>query len=295
MATRNFWVGSDAWPRTLLWQSSQDGREVALDAFELNEETSAAPGDTILPSSILSAEAFGTAVLSQHIAASGIPSEEAFGTASVVLGRTIAASGIPSEEAFGTASVVLGRTMVPTGILSEEAFGTAFVFLGNISLEGFGIASTEAFGAPSVAIGPGPVLPTGIPSEEAFGSHVVGDASALILVYGIHSAEEFGIPFLTGGDPSDLLPPQDLEPLPNYAREPFVLERWREKLAIRVREKNQIHSRQLQLDTVDIGDFGNRRHNSLSDIQGGVETERYHWSVQQLLDNDVRAWISIDT
>ena len=273
MATRNFWVGSDAWPRTLLWQSSQDGREVALDAFELNEETSAAPGDTILPSSILSAEAFGTAVLSQHIAA----------------------SGIPSEEAFGTASVVLGRTMVPTGILSEEAFGTAFVFLGNISLEGFGIASTEAFGAPSVAIGPGPVLPTGIPSEEAFGSHVVGDASALILVYGIHSAEEFGIPFLTGGDPSDLLPPQDLEPLPNYAREPFVLERWREKLAIRVREKNQIHSRQLQLDTVDIGDFGNRRHNSLSDIQGGVETERYHWSVQQLLDNDVRAWISIDT
>lgn len=103
---------------------------------------------TLNPSSIASAEAFGTARIDQTITATGIVTAEAFGTARV--DQTITATGIASEEAFGTASVAY--VISPNGIVSEEAFGTTTVTPDFVAITPSGIASEEAFGNPVVFI-----------------------------------------------------------------------------------------------------------------------------------------------
>ena len=102
---------------------------------------------TLLPSGIASAEAFGGPQVNLWTHPSAIASLEAFGTA--VVAGPIIASGIASAEAFGTATLVLH--LVPSGI-----------------------ATTEAVGEPQLNF---IILATGITSEEAFGTlqlHVVG-------------------------------------------------------------------------------------------------------------------------
>jgi hypothetical protein len=77
---------------------------------------------TIAPTGIASAEAFGTAVVSQAILATGATTEEAFGTPTVSL--NITCTGIASAQAFGTTTVAVGGfSVLPTGIASAEAFG----------------------------------------------------------------------------------------------------------------------------------------------------------------------------
>jgi hypothetical protein len=81
---------------------------------------------TIAPSGIASAEAFGTAVVSQRILATGAGTAEAFGTPAV--SQNIVGTGIASAQAFGTAVVALGGyTLFPSSIASAEAFGTPTV------------------------------------------------------------------------------------------------------------------------------------------------------------------------
>lgn len=154
---------------------------------------------TISPTGIASAEAFGTATVEPEpatIQPSGIGSAEAFGTATLATGEaTIQPSGIPSAEAFGTASVSTGEaTIQPSGIPSAEAFGTASIISGEATIQPSGIPSGEAFGTASVATGEATITPSGIPSAEVFGTASIEVGTATIYPTGIPSAEAFGVP-----------------------------------------------------------------------------------------------------
>lgn len=85
--------------------------------------TAGAGGQTLSPSGIASAEAFGAAQLNLGFTASGIVSAEAFGSASVA--ALITGAGIASAEAFGAAQLNLAFTA--SGIASLEAFGSATI------------------------------------------------------------------------------------------------------------------------------------------------------------------------
>lgn len=103
----------------------------------------------ILPGSIASAEAFGTAFFNvkQLISLAGaIASSEAFGTPQLNLWINV--SGIASSESFGT-PVLAGPIIVDSGIASEEAFGTPQL---NLYVGPSGIATGEAFGSLTVMV-----------------------------------------------------------------------------------------------------------------------------------------------
>lgn len=103
---------------------------------------------TLNPSSIASAEAFGTARIDQTITANGIASAEAFGTDLISL--TVSPTSVASVEAFGTPSVEY--VISTTGIPSAEAFGDATVTPDFVAITPSGLPSEEAFGTPIVFI-----------------------------------------------------------------------------------------------------------------------------------------------
>ena len=250
--------------------SAEGGREwYVQDVGVLNEATSA---QTITPTSISSAEAFGAVVIAGPVTVSGIASAEAFGTAAVLTG--IAVPSIDSAEAFGTPVLTLsaGVTIYPSGIASSEAVGRPVVVLG--------------------VVGTGLILPTGIPSEEAVGIPTLTRGVAMATGWDTVGSLGAGVPF-------GLLPPQDLEPFPNMMHQGFdtlTFRRWFEKLATRVRQQNQINSTQLQLNTINIADFGTKLHQDLDNVEGSGEAgDAQHWSTQEKLDNVVWRWIAIDT
>lgn len=107
----------------------------------------------------------------QTVTASGIPTAEAFGAATVTPGAsTISPAGIAAGEAFGTPTVSTGAvTIAPSGIASGEAFGAADV-TSLVTLAPIGIGSAEAFGVLVITVGGVVVSPTGIASAEAFGT-----------------------------------------------------------------------------------------------------------------------------
>lgn len=129
----------------------------------------------------------------QTVTPSGIATAGAFGAATVTPGTaTIAVGSIPSDEAFGSATIVLanvGQQVVPTGIATIDdgayfdayadpygSFGIPTLTLsGGSQLGPGGITTGEAFGIPSVtlAVGQGTIAPTGIASGEAFGLALV--------------------------------------------------------------------------------------------------------------------------
>lgn len=99
--------------------------------------------------------------------------------------------GIPSAEAFGTASVALTvETITPEGIVSAEAFGSPIVSVDLETIEATGIASAEAFGTTTVSRLKF-LSPEGIPSSEAFGDTIVGN-KVIRQDDGIPSEEAFG-------------------------------------------------------------------------------------------------------
>ena len=120
----------------------------------LSIEEASAGGLIIIPTGIPSAEAFGTATVENKLqilsGAGAIPSAESFGTPTLELKLQFitGAGAIASEEAFGNPTVVkfsAGLTISPTGIPTEEAFGTPNLVYGQIILPA-GIVSEEAFG-----------------------------------------------------------------------------------------------------------------------------------------------------
>lgn len=160
------------------------GRTGAI-AVELKAATNST--QTVSPSGIASAQAFGTATVGRGaVSASptGIASAEAFGTATVHNVQTVSPSGIASAAAFGTATVGRGPvTVSPTGIGSAFTSGTAAI---SRNVKPTGVASTEAFGTAAISRN---VKPTGIASGEAFGTLKV---SRNVKGTGIASAEAFG-------------------------------------------------------------------------------------------------------
>lgn len=149
------------------------------------------------PSSIPSAEAFGLATVIVVLSATSIPSAEAFGTASVT--STISATSIPSAEAFGTASVasIVSASSIP----SAETFGTATATFGAFASS---IPSAEAFGLASV-FETITVSPSSIPSAEAFG-HATALSTTLVSAFSIPSEETFGLATATGVSPPSPVP-----------------------------------------------------------------------------------------
>lgn len=184
---------------------------------------------TLTPSGITSAQAFGSATVAnssaaQNLAPSGIASAEAIGSATVTVGAvTIAPSaiasseaiggtrinlninsppGIASSEAFGTAAIGCGAvTLAPTGIASVEAVGTVILTPGAISISPTGIISGGVvwMGGPVVSTGAISVTPSGITSGEAIGSLVLSSGSTNVLAAGIASGETFGEPVVSVG------------------------------------------------------------------------------------------------
>jgi hypothetical protein len=99
---------------------------------------------TVGPTGITSAEAFGSATISRGVVTlspTGIASAQAFGTPAVH--ATLGTTGIASAAAFGSATVTLGKVLGPTGIASAQAFGTAYV---KANIGAAGIASANVFG-----------------------------------------------------------------------------------------------------------------------------------------------------
>jgi hypothetical protein len=98
----------------------------ALGEFALGETEST--GTTIRPSSIASAEAWGTHTVTADayvILPASIPSGEAWGTPTVGE-NSIYPDSIPSGEAWGTASLIL--VISPGSIASAEAWGSPSVY-----------------------------------------------------------------------------------------------------------------------------------------------------------------------
>jgi hypothetical protein len=130
----------------------------------------------IVPTGAATAETFGVAVVTgtggtQYIVANSAPSQEAFGTATVLRGvATISAAGaIASLEAFGTPTRVLQPYIIGgVGVVSGEVFGTARLMR---YLLASGIASAESVGTPNVELAT--LIFIGIPSAEAFGYAII--------------------------------------------------------------------------------------------------------------------------
>lgn len=163
----------------------------------------AAGTQTISPSGIASAEAFGSHAVQPGVVAlspSGIVSAEAFGSHSVQRGAVTASpSGIASAEAFGAPVLTSGVvTVSPSGIASAEAFGSHAVTTGAVTVSPSSIASGEAFGGPIVSSGALPITPTGIASAETFGAATVTTANT-VSPSGIASNEVFGNPLVSSG------------------------------------------------------------------------------------------------
>lgn len=103
---------------------------------------------------------------------------------------SIAASGLPTNEAFGASTVSIRTTLPTTSIDSNEAFGSSSV-LHNIVLTATGVPSSESLGVGTTVVTAGRIVASGIPSDEAFGASAVG-LLRTIATTGIPSTEVFG-------------------------------------------------------------------------------------------------------
>lgn len=127
---------------------------------------------------------------------SSISSAESFGTASIVRGNVnVLVSSISSSEAFGSHVISNGTlSIVPSGIASAESFGTAEILRGVRIITPTGIASAEAFGTGSILRGTLVIYPNGIPSGELFGLPTVtgGTPSVATSVFYVRGFSSFG-------------------------------------------------------------------------------------------------------
>lgn len=157
---------------TVSWSATPTLTETLIASYK-----GASVPQTVSPSGIASAEAFGSLLVeqAQTVSPSGIPSAQAFGTANII-SDFITPTGIPSAQAFGTAKVILGKLIHPTGIPTSEGWGRPKVQRGRAQevISPVGIVSAQAFGTPTLSTGPVSILPVGIPGAEAFGLEGIG-------------------------------------------------------------------------------------------------------------------------
>ena len=144
----------------------------------------------------------------QTISPSGIASAEAFGSATVSVAsspQTITPTGIVSSEVFGTAIVTApapGQNITPTGIATAEVFGTATVLPGAVSILPAGIASGFTTGLTELLMAAciGGVLTV----DGDNGRYFANDASIVFLA-GMHTWQ------VSGADSSPDDPPATLD------------------------------------------------------------------------------------
>jgi hypothetical protein len=146
---------------------------------------------TVIPSTIASAEAFGSHRLGLYLQPTAVDTAEAFGSPRIV--RVLSATGIVSNEAFGAAKVNLYVVVPGTG--TEEAFGS-HTFKNLNTLYPTAIVSSEAHGTTVMVIPPYVLEPTSIASLEAHGNAVLdiqgGPTIIDLLANGIAGGEAFG-------------------------------------------------------------------------------------------------------
>ena len=151
--------------------------------------------------SILSAEAFGTALVArvEYISGAGnIASAEAIGTHVLSRGPvSITPAGIVSVEAFGSPKIG-PPGILPVSIITAEAFGTSVISVGGVNVAPSAIASAEAIGTQSISRGPVSIVPFGIASAETLGAPSFL-ATYDIILNGIAGAEAIGSPALSVG------------------------------------------------------------------------------------------------
>lgn len=163
---------------------------------------------TIQPTGIASAEAFGTAKLQLVVKPTGISSGQAFGA--TTLAQRLQPGGITSAEAFGAALIIHRVTVA--AIASGAAFGAALI---QLRVTATSVSSGESLGSPLLDL---VVALAGITTGEAFGSPSVIDSSPKAIgPTAIDSAEAFGVP--TVGEP--VAPSVSIGAL--HARYPTVL------------------------------------------------------------------------
>jgi hypothetical protein len=184
------------------------GNVGTAEAFGTAVLTQGVAGQTISPSAIASGEAFGTLKVNLKIFPSSVASGEAFGTTKV--NQTIAPTGIASAETVGTPKVNL--TIAPAGIASGEAFGTTKL---NQVIVPSGIASAETFGTSKVNL---KISASGIASLEAFGTASVSATAGAVQPSGIASGEAFGTPKITVSIVPNAIPSDEAFGTPSVRR-----------------------------------------------------------------------------
>lgn len=104
---------------------------------------------------------------------------------------TLAATGLASNEAFGSSSIKIRTTLIATSLATDEAIGTSPV-LHNIRLTAVGIPSSESLGIGTGVTTAGRVVASSLTSDQAFGASVVS-LLRTIATTGIPSSEVFGV------------------------------------------------------------------------------------------------------
>lgn len=154
--------------------------------------------------SILSAEAFGTALVArvEYISGAGnIASAEAIGTHVLSRGPvSITPAGIVSVEAFGSPKIG-PPGILPVSIITAEAFGTSVISVGGVNVAPSGIASAELIGTAALSRGPVSILPSAIPTQEAIGTAAVA-ITQFVVPSAINTAEAIGAPDISVGEVS---------------------------------------------------------------------------------------------
>lgn len=92
--------------------------------------------------------------------------------------------------------------------------------------------------------------------------------------------------------------PRNLEPYPLTLSKDFsdrTIQTWLSRLSTRVRDPGQISWEQLYTAEATITDIPNRDHDDLTNISGGDENDYQHWSAQQIDNELVRHWITIES
>ncbi|HUU63138.1 MAG TPA: hypothetical protein VMX96_04365 [Dehalococcoidia bacterium] len=148
-------AGGNPYAGGQLCGSSDNGVNWTIYAdYDKNFEDWGTTTQTIAPTSIASAEAFGTPTVAPGpvtVSPPSIASGEAFGTPTVALVPLhVFPSSIPSAESFGKPNLKYDQVIAPPSIASAEAFGVPTVAPGPVTVYPTTIASAEAFGVPFV-------------------------------------------------------------------------------------------------------------------------------------------------
>lgn len=153
---------------------------------------------TVSPSSIASAESFGSPTVTTSLAVSPdpIPTAESVPAPTISTSLSVAPASIPSAEAFGSPDVSTALVVSPTSIPSAESVPGPTVSTA-LSVAPVSIPSRESVSAPTVTSAL-TVAPVSIPSAESFGLPTLVQ-NKVVSPDSIPSGESFGV-VTAGGD-----------------------------------------------------------------------------------------------